>query len=850
MTGEGQGLPTDRVAGITWEPGADDHDLFREERTFKGHGDSVRSVAFSPDGRYALSGSDDNTLKLWDVGSGNLVRTFKSHGSAVYSVAFSPDGRTALSGGWDWTLKLWDVGTGNLVRTFKGHGDTVRSVAFSPDGRYALSGSDDKTLKLWDMGSGNLVRTFKGHGSAVYEATDLRPSREDGLRTFKGHGSTVYSVAFSPDGRYALSGSDDKTLKLWDVESGNLLRTFKGHGDVFRSGIVNSVAFSPDGRTALSGSYDNTLKLWDVESGNLLRTFKGYGDTVRSVAFSPDGGYALSGSDDKTLKLWDVGSGNLVRTFKGHGDVFRSGTVNSVAFSPDGRYALSGSDDNTLKLWQLPVVNADKGLTGFELFSKLFADELRRLAEGSAGGKPVPPVLTQGKYEKTADFRERVARAKADYQSETDAYSRRLLRPAPAALRAEALKNALYSVFGEPAIAETQYDPDRGLFSCVVKPTGKRAGDFQLNLVLKEGVANDRAEAFDRDLKQGVPRIRFALDDSGRISFAQAEIEVSARAYAALPTKETLKRSLAQVRIDPADGGAAAGPVASLDIRYSAPQTLETLEPAADLSVDEPPSGRARRDEKSFALLIAIERYPGLPAVDFAERDAKTLQKYLVRSMGFPEENVIALTGLQATKSGIQKYLNEWLPKNTDAHSRLLVFYAGHGAPDPASGGGYLVPYDGDPNFLETTGLALKDFYAALSKLPAKEVIVAMDSCFSGAGGRSVLAKGARPLVTKVDSALPPSSKIVALTAASGSEISGSYEGGSHGLFTYFFLKGLRGAADKDGDGWVTVGEAYDYLKPNVQKIARRQNRDQTPQLLPGLEVLGPRADLKLSKVK
>ena len=288
-------------------------------RTFTGHSDLVRSVAFSPDGRYALSGSNDKTLKLWDVNTGSAIRTFTGHSNQVRSVAFSPDGRYALSGSNDNTLKLWDVNTGSAIRTFTGHSDYVLSVAFSPDGRYALSGSSDNTLKLWDVNTGRAIRTFTGHSNYVF------------------------SVAFSPDGRYALSGSLDNTLNLWDVHTGSAIRTFTGH-----SNLVLSVAFSPDGRYALSGSEDNTLKLWDVNTGRAIRTFTGHSHRVRSVAFSPDGRYALSGSGDNTLKLWDVNTGSAIRTFTGHSDY-----VLSVAFSPDGRYALSGSNDKTLKLWDL-----------------------------------------------------------------------------------------------------------------------------------------------------------------------------------------------------------------------------------------------------------------------------------------------------------------------------------------------------------------------------------------------------------------------------------------------------------------------------------------------------------------
>ena len=314
------------LAGLMLLAGAAQHLQAQDKdpalvRTFKGHSKAVFSVAFSPDGRLALSGSSDNTLKLWETASGRLVRTFRGHSKAVFSVAFSPDGRQALSGSYDNTLKLWETTSGRLVRTFEGHTNWVWSVAFSPDGRYALSGSEDKTIKLWEISSGREIRTFKGHAAAII------------------------AVAFSPDGRYALSGSGhpENALKLWEISNGRELRTFKGH-----SSWVYSVAFSPDGRYALSGSQDNTLKLWEISSGREIRTFKGHAAAIISVAFSPDGQYALSGSGDETLKLWDTASGRLVRTFKGH-----TNTVRSVAFSPDDRQALSGSYDNTLKLWDI-----------------------------------------------------------------------------------------------------------------------------------------------------------------------------------------------------------------------------------------------------------------------------------------------------------------------------------------------------------------------------------------------------------------------------------------------------------------------------------------------------------------
>jgi WD40 repeat protein len=161
------------------------------------------------------------------------------------------------------------------------------------------------------------------------------------LHTIKGHLGNVVSVAISSDGCWGLSGGQDYTLRLWDLASGQCLRTFEGQSN------YNSVAISPNGHWGLSG-FVNALRLWDLATGQCLRTFEGHSNGVNSVAISPDGCWGLSGSRDKTLRLWDLASGQCLRTFEGH-----SNGVNSVAISPDGRWGLSGSEDETLKLWDL-----------------------------------------------------------------------------------------------------------------------------------------------------------------------------------------------------------------------------------------------------------------------------------------------------------------------------------------------------------------------------------------------------------------------------------------------------------------------------------------------------------------
>lgn len=260
----------------------------------------------------------------------------------------------------------------------------------------------------------------------------------------------------------------------------------------------------------------------------------------------------------------------------------------------------------------------------------------------------------------------------------------------------------------------------------------------------------------------------------------------------------------------------------------------QKLEPASKSDVDELPFTNSKLNKNAYAVVIGIEQYrQNLPKADYAVQDAQTVTSYLTHVLGYPEENVITLLNDRASYVDLAKYFERWLPNNVEKDSIVFIYYSGHGAPNLKTGGAYLVPYDGDPSFLDQTGYSLKKMYDVLGTLPAKEIIVALDSCFSGAGGRSVIAKGSRPLVINLQDTVVLPKNMMILSASSGDEISSTYDEKGHGLFTYFMLKGIRTENVVKEDGSIKIDNLFSYIKPNVTRVSRKKyNNEQTPQLI------------------
>lgn len=245
-----------------------------------------------------------------------------------------------------------------------------------------------------------------------------------------------------------------------------------------------------------------------------------------------------------------------------------------------------------------------------------------------------------------------------------------------------------------------------------------------------------------------------------------------------------------------------------------------------------PPFAPIPNRETSVAVVIGVSQYrePDIPKLPFARRDAESVAAYLQNVAGIRRENIRLISDNRATRSDIEEAVEQWLPRHTTAASSVVLYYAGHGALDPATGDAYLAPHEGHPESPATRMYPLKRLYEKLDALSAANVTVLLDSCFSG-GGRSIAMKG-RPILIAGDNLALNSRKLVILAAAGANQVSSDLERTGHGLFTYFLLKGLRGEADASHDGWVDLFELFNFVKTNVRSTALSElDRDQTPTL-------------------
>lgn len=288
-------------------------------RILTGHQSWVTAVDFNPRTATLVSGSLDDTIKVWNLHTGNLVFTLNGHPRGVNDVAISSKGQVLVSCGDDGTIKVWNLTAGRRLHTLKGHVRDVTSVAIGHKGWVLASGSKDKTIHLWKLDKGTLLNTLVGSPAAIR------------------------AVAMTPDETALLSGGLDHKVRLWDLKTREMVRVFSGH-----LSPINDVAVSRDGLFVASASKDKTVRLWSIATGAMIHCLAGHTQEVNAVQIAPDNRTIISGSTDRSICVWDAKTGQRLHTLTGH-----THAVTAIAVHRTGRLIASASADKSLRVWKL-----------------------------------------------------------------------------------------------------------------------------------------------------------------------------------------------------------------------------------------------------------------------------------------------------------------------------------------------------------------------------------------------------------------------------------------------------------------------------------------------------------------
>ena len=720
----------------------------------------VRKVDISPDGRYVLSGSMDSFI-LWDIMQGKKIQTFTHEDWMGYGivVAFSPDGKYFASGGKG--TKLWDLATRQEVMTFD---DSIAvSIAFSPDGKHflcsgpaplTLFSNSKPTMKIFDVATGGEIRDFK----LVKDVSSFIRPAEDRY--------CVWSVAYSPDGKYVLSGGGIGEMTLWNASLGKRIRTVVGsEGFIQNNTAVNAVAFSSDGEYVLSGGSDNSIRLWNAKSLTQIKKFVGHTGMggIQSVAFSPDGKYALSAGNDSKIIIWELTSGTEWKVLAGHSGMYGA----AAKYFPNGKYVISAGDAST-RIWNVS--------TGEEVASMIAFDDGEWIIttpngyySSSPKGDQYLQVKVGGKEYSTEQLRESF-------------YRPDLVNLALSGGSLNELKKVV-DVKPPPVVTivdtPKSVDQSDAVITLKITDTGGGIGDIRLYL---------NGSSVMLDSTRGVKIV------------ASNQNEIY-KTY-----KLKLSGGLNSIRA----------------IAFNFDNTMQSTAAIHEITASFKSIGKP----SLYALVIGINEYknPKLQ-LNYAAADATLFADTLKKGASplFEKVKVKKLSSKEeTTRENILKELKAMQSLNPD--DLFVLYVASHGTVD--DGEYFLITSNvGSTRTerLKTDAIGQTVFKELIGNIPATKKLIIIDTCNAGALGEAIqvamLTRG-----MSEDTAMKILSRAVGSTILSAStsmqEALEGYQG--HGLFTYVLAEGLKGNADKGNTGYVKTTELADYVDNEVPTLAEK----------------------------
>jgi hypothetical protein len=856
-------------------------------KTLSDYSNYIYNVSFSPTGNYFALTVRDGTVEIYDKNFVKYWTQKRFHNVGAGSVEFSPDGKllaiSKYNSGYD--IAILDIQNKQIIQKLTGHGSYVDEMTFTPDGEFLISASSDEELIVWQKTGNNFreYQTLKSRNSKFYSVEispngeylaagsykeiivwKLSGSRFEEYKVIPAHNNTISNLSFSSDGKYFVSGSYDKTVMVWNIENGEFsrIKTLSGH-----SGSVYSVAFSPDGKFIASASDDSSIKIWKNNNGRFseIRTISDHSAAVRCLAFSDNGLYLASGSKDNSCIIREITGIEIVENNNNQNTNNNNRNTNNEEFDEISEVDFIESLPPILSIEDISfsenILNAEEDAILTITIKNSGPGDAKNVyielstittVEGLIFPKKinVPSIQKNGgTQEVEINFRGSINLANAEASLKIEVFEPVFSVKVPGKQLTFKCKefqkpNLLLAQF---AVLENQSSSPNNMIDLneiidvkfaiqnigageaekvKVEVTNYQEGVVLLGVVNGEQLTRKHPEyELIKSGKYENVIYRYFVNSEftdGQLEFS-VDVDESRNEYGFSETKLVAINT----ELEPE------GYIRIVDYDEEIEEDIE-IENVPDfvVDVDNNIPNTEVDGSNTLAIIIGIEKYKYAPTVDYAKNDAQVFNQYAQTVLGVPEQNIYYRVNEDATSGEFNKIFveNGWIARRVKQDvTNVIVYYAGHGAPDVETGKAFFIPYDIDPNYAASTGFTLERMYESLEMMNAKSVTVFIDACFSGSGrNEDPLIAGVRAGIRiKVDDT-ENYENLAIFSAASESQFSTFYPEKNHGLFTYFLLKGLRGEA-KGNDNNLTIQELFDYIKENVSYQAGFLDKEQTP---------------------
>jgi len=806
-------------------------------------------IAFSENGRYLGSVSHSKekiTVKIWSVDDFKLINSFDFE--KAYQVKFNSDLSILAGVAKENIINVWSLKSGDLLKRFKKHTNGIISLTFSKDGKLLASGGYDKIVNIWSLDQLKLIRSIKTSkwiydldisedNSFIAIGVDFAFSLysiKNGRRIFrKKHSGGGFSVGISPDNSKLVvgGGSVDAKIMVCSIKNGEILASWNPHR---KTDLLRDLDFSPDG--SLFGTYSQyskTLRLWDTKTFSLLKEIKNVWS--RSFSFCNDGELFASISREG-IKIWKIEGTLPALAFERKPKYPANLKIEKISFIETSKNNALDAEENGFI--QFNLINQGKGEASIDKISCLALTdysgivlgkipEVSKLKSGKSYLVNIPVSAQETVKSKTVKFKIDIFEKYGFDLNPSVFISFDVNALVPPELQlvdlgiSDQSGNAQIEPLEIVEITSRIQNIGQGNAKDVrAKLTIPRnvflAGDskleFQLNDILPGNYKDIIFSAYTNNRATGMP-ISIQLKEKHK----QFDKTITLDLPFYKPQKKSEELIVKSIKTD----DKVIGNVSTLNI---------------DVDSDVPETNFKNPD--AVAVIIGNRNYQKTNDVEYAINDAQSIKKYLIKTFGYKEGNIIFETNAtQGTFTSIFGKNGDYKGKlynyiKSDV-SDIFIYYSGHGVPDPETKKAFIVPVDCDPSFARLNGFSLDIFYENLSKLSTKSTTVVIDACFSGTSEKGNLIKNISPVLLTVENPIQKLTNGIIMTSAMKDQVSSWYPEKKHSLFTYYFLKGIKGEADTNKDSKITFVELQQYINENVPYMARRlNNREQTPEFL------------------